>query len=168
VPLGAALLRPEHQPVDAERALRRLGLRAAQDRAQARRQLARRAGLRHVVVGAELEADDAVHVVAARGEHDHRHAARLADAAQRLDAVHLRHHHVEHHDGEVGREPRRRLAVVHGGHREALALEVFLEHAGELDVVVGEQDRGRHARHDSERAGRPGRLYPALPWANGP
>lgn len=118
---------------------------AAQDRAQARRQLARRAGLGDVIVRAELETHDAVDVVAARGEHDHRYAARLPDAAQRFHAVHTRHHHVEHHDLESARDrkPRRGLPVVHRGHREAIALEVLAEHVAQLDDVVCQQ----HLRH---------------------
>ena len=51
----------------------RLGrARAPEDRAHARGELARRERLRHVVVGAELEPDDAVGLLAAGGEHDHR------------------------------------------------------------------------------------------------
>src|SRR5258706_9910879 len=149
-PLHPALLGPERDLANLDRpavgAAHRSRIRAAQDCAQARHQLARRAGLRHIVVGAELEPDDAVDVVAARGEHDYRHAARLADLAQRLDAVDLRHHHVEYDNlvaaGEG--EPRRGLAVVHRGDAEALALEILREHAGELDVVVGEKNLRAH------------------------
>src|SRR5260221_4632080 len=145
-PLHAALLGPQRDLADLDRPPVGARLRAAQDGAHARHQLARRAGLRHIVVGAELEPDDAVDVVAARGEHDHRHAARLADLAQRLDAVDLRHHDVEYDNlvaaGEG--EPRRGLAVVHRGDAEALALEILGEHAGELDVVVGEKNLRAH------------------------
>src|SRR5882672_1119007 len=167
-PQRSSLLGPERERADFQRPAVRRRLRPAQDRAQARDQLARRAGLRHVVVGAELEPDDAVDVVAARGEHDHRHAARLADQAQRLDAVDLRHHHVEHHDLVAAREreARRRLAVVHGGDAEAFALEIFPEHAGELDVVVGQQDLRAHASDDSRAPPGGWFLYSALPWLN--
>ena len=48
-------------------ALRAVGRRAAQDRAHARDELARVERLRHVVVGADLEADDLVDVLVARG-----------------------------------------------------------------------------------------------------
>jgi hypothetical protein len=41
----------------------------AQDRADARQQLARLEGFGQVVVGADLQADDAVHRVALGGEH---------------------------------------------------------------------------------------------------
>jgi hypothetical protein len=111
----------------------------------ARRQLARLERLGHIVVGAELQADDPVDVVPARGQHDDRNAARPADAPQRLHPVQARHHHVENHDLELARrgEPRRGLTVVHGGHLEPIALEVLDEHCRELDVVVRQQ----HLRH---------------------
>ena len=47
------------------------GVGAAQHRAHARSELARRERLRHVVVGAELEPDDPVRLLAPRREHDH-------------------------------------------------------------------------------------------------
>src|SRR6185295_7629747 len=102
--------------------------------------------------------------VATGGEHDDRDAARLPDAAQHLDPVDARHHHVEHHDlvGAGGGEPRRALAVVHRGHGKALALEVLREHSGELDIVIRKQDR----RHGADDTGRPPALatfYLALP-----
>ena len=145
-PLRAALFRPQDERADLERPAARTGLRTAQDRAQARDELARRAGLGHVVVRAELQPHDAIDVVAARGEHHDRHAARLPDLAQRFDAVDPGHHHVEHHDLVAAREreSRRRLAVMHRGHAEAFALQVFLQHAGELDVVIGQQDLRAH------------------------
>ena len=71
---------------------------APQDAAQARHEFARAARLGHVIVGAEFEPDDAVDVVAARGEHEHRQLARCADLRQRFDAVQARHHHIEHRD----------------------------------------------------------------------
>src|SRR5204863_5209297 len=57
-PLHAALLRPERDLADLDRPAVGAGLGPAQDGAQARHQLAWRAGLRHIVVGAELESDD--------------------------------------------------------------------------------------------------------------
>ena len=58
----------------------RLRARAAQHRAQPGQQLARAEGLGHVVVGAELEADHAVGLVALGGEHEDGDAALVADA----------------------------------------------------------------------------------------
>ena len=50
-------------------------------------ELTRVEGLRHVVVGADLEPDDLVDVLVARREHEDRDVRRLADAAAELDAV---------------------------------------------------------------------------------
>jgi hypothetical protein len=147
----------------ARRAALGLRLHPPQDGAQPRRQLARRARLGDVVVRAQLEADDAVHVVAPRREHDHRDAARLPDAAQRLHAVHARHHHVEHHDVEVAfdRALRRARAIVHGADRKAVPLEVLGEHVAQLDVVVC-QEHARHARDDTGALPSVALLYAAL------
>src|SRR5471032_672437 len=144
-PCGAALFRPHGQLADLQRAGRRgvlrHSLRAAQDGADARRQLARRARLGHVIVGAQFQADDAVGVVAAAGQHQDRQLAARADAAQRLQPVHARHHDVEDGDrilaGEGGGGAG--LAVVRGLHLEAFLLQIFLEHADQFDVVVYQQ-----------------------------
>jgi hypothetical protein len=68
------------------------GLRAAQQRAQARQQLGQLEGLDHVVVGAQVQALHAVVQRVARGEDQHRHvlAGHLAAQAPReLQAVHV-------------------------------------------------------------------------------
>ena len=80
------------------RARRPGGRLAAQHRVDARHQLARVEGLGQVVVGAHLQADDAVDVVALGGEHDDRGRGRLrAQAAADRQAVLARQHQVEHH-----------------------------------------------------------------------
>ena len=71
---------------------------APQQCPQAREQLLQGEGLHHVVVGARVQAGDAVAHSIARGEHeDGRGIADRAQAAADLDAVHPRHHHVEQH-----------------------------------------------------------------------
>ena len=133
------------RPSVSARALARqagLGLRPAQDRADPRHQLARIERLGQVVVGAQLEAHDAIHVVAARGEHQHRHLGRGADAAQEIEAADAGQHHVEHRqlvvpgDGAVERVG----AVGLGVEREAFACEVLADQLGQLHVVVHQQD----------------------------
>ena len=64
---------------------RRAAARAAQYRANARHQLARIERLAEIVVGAELQADDAVDVVAARGQHQHRRRMSGAELAQDIE-----------------------------------------------------------------------------------
>src|SRR5204862_1274500 len=71
------------------------GRRAAQDRLDARDELARVERLRHVVVGADLEADDLVDVLVPRGQHQDRDIRLLTDAAADLDPVDVREHEIE-------------------------------------------------------------------------
>ena len=121
-------------------------LGAAEHRLDAGHQLAGVEGLGHIVIGAQLQADDLVHVVGAGGEDDDGDVARLAQLAADLEAVHLRHHDVEDDQvGLVGLDLLQRLTAVIGG----LDLESFLGEveAGELDdipLVVDDQDFGGH------------------------
>ena len=63
------------------------GSAAAQHRPDPRDHLAGAEGLDHVVVGAQLEADDAVHLGAARGQHHDRHVGAPAQLAADVAAV---------------------------------------------------------------------------------
>ena len=76
----------------------------------AREQLARVEGLRHVVVGADLEADDAVDDLARAGDHDDADVVALAQVAGEREPVLARQAQVEQHD--VGRR-----ALELGAHR---------------------------------------------------
>ena len=74
--------------------------RTAQQRAGARHQLADAERLGQVIVGAALEADDLVGLVATRGQHQNRHVvieAAVPDRAAQRQAVEAGNHHVEHH-----------------------------------------------------------------------
>ena len=95
------------------RSARRLALRAAQHRRDAREQLHQRERLGDVVVGAELEAAHAIELRAARRQHDHRRARRAAPRLprmrrQHLEAVDVGQHHVEHDEIEARRRARAR------------------------------------------------------------
>ena len=77
------------------------GLRAAEQRTDAQRQLLERERLGHVVVAAADEAGDAVILGVAGGQEDHRdEVAVCAQPAADLEAVDVGQHHVEH--DEVG------------------------------------------------------------------
>ncbi len=68
----------------------------AQDRHHAGDHLARAKRLRDIIVGAELDAEDAIDLVVARGEEKDRQIALAAQAPADLDPIHPRHVDVEH------------------------------------------------------------------------
>src|SRR5579862_6841355 len=112
-----------------------------------RQQLPQAERLRQVVVRAELEADDLVDLLVAGGEHqDGGLAARGADPAEHLEAVHGRQADVE--QDEVGRLRRGDLEAFLAGSGErdlvALLLEGVLDPAGDRVLVLDNQDRGGH------------------------
>ncbi len=108
-------------------------------------QLARAERLGHVVVGAELEAGDAVGLVVARGQHDHRQARAGADAAADLEAVDAGQADVEHDQGDlVARQLGKPLFA--GAHRDdamPVALECDADEIGDVPLVLDDQYR-RH------------------------
>ena len=77
----------------------RLSARPAQQRLDAGEQLLPAERLRDVVVGARGEAADALELLGARREHDHRHFREVADPLERLVPVQLRHADVEEDEG---------------------------------------------------------------------
>ena len=121
------------------------GAGAAQDRADARDELAGAERLDDVVVGAELEAQHPVGLVAAGGEHDHRHALVGAQLAQQVEARAVGEHDVEEHevgalaagDLEAGGERAGRLRA------EALAGEGFRQRNRDRLLVLDEQHHPR-------------------------
>jgi hypothetical protein len=123
---------------------------AAQHAADARQQLARLEGLRQVVVGAHLEAEDAVERLVAGGEHDDRQGRRRAQLAAQGQAVVAGQVQVEH--DQVGarfveRLPHRR--AVGGGQRAvAVRFQVIGQQRADIAVVVDDQN-GRRIVHIS-------------------
>src|SRR5919106_1504132 len=132
---------------------RKLG--AAQERAHATHELPDGERLRDVVVRADLEADDLVHLVAPGRQHDDRNGAlEPAHAAADLEASELGKHEVE--DDEVDRrldEALERLfSVARLHHPVALALERIREELLDRLLVVDEEDRD-WVGHPSQRIG---------------
>src|SRR4051794_8304038 len=127
-----------------------IGRRAAQDRPDARHELARVERLREVVVRADLEADDLVDVLVACGQHEDRHVGALANPLADLDAVDVREHQVEDDQrGRLRRHLRERLAA---GRRRldgvAGVLQVERDEGRDRALVLDDQDGrdgGRHA-----------------------
>jgi hypothetical protein len=108
------------------------------ERRRTAHQLSRREGLRHIVVGPDLQAHDLVDLGVASRQHDHRDVTEGADAAAHLDAVHAGQPKVEQHHP--------RAAVPHrvqpGGpvagmdEPEAVLLEVHADQVGDGLLVL--------------------------------
>ena len=105
--------------------------------------------LGQVVVGAELEAEDAVELGRLRGQHqDRRRAAARAQRLRHLETVEAGHHQVE--DEQVGRPlalpGERRGAVADRVHVVARALQVHHQQVADVGLVFGDEDRRGHGR----------------------
>jgi hypothetical protein len=124
----------------------------AQDGLDPCHQLARVERLDDVVVGADFEADDAIDLVAPRGEHDDGRFTHPTQLAGHIQAIHARQHEVEH--DEVGVVPldqfERGPPIAGTDDREALLLEVEPEQLDDVAFVVDDQDR-LHPGEDTMR-----------------
>ena len=141
-----------------------VAVRAAQQRLDPAHQLAQPERLGQVVVGAELEADDLVDLVVARGQDQDRHlGAGGAHAAQDLEAVDAGQADVE--DDEVRRLVGGDLEALLAGAGDrdlvALLLEGVLDPAGDGVLVFDDEDGGGHAGMLHRR----GRASPFAPSA---
>ena len=123
---------------------------ATEDGAHARDELVDAERLRHVVVGAGVEAADLVRLLRARRQHDDRHERR--DATELLAdgvAVHVGQHQIE--DDGVGvlraGELDAVLALARGDHAEALELEGIAEPHHDVGLVLDDQDGLLRACH---------------------
>ena len=114
--------------------------------------------LGHVVVRAELERENLVDFLIARGQHDDRHAAALTDLFTRFDAVQDGQHDI--HDDQVGpfarRERDRRPSVAGRRDRIAVSLEIEAQRLKDRGLIVHDQnllrlrDGGNHrCRHNT-------------------
>ena len=119
---------------------------AAQDGAQAGLQFARLEWLGEIVVGAQFEADHAVHRLAARRQHQDRDVAAAAQPAAEIEAVGVGQHEVED-DRVESLALQLGFAVAAGagdGHTKARPAEIVRNHPGEAVVVVDHQDALGH------------------------
>ena len=100
---------------------------AAQDGVNSRGELAGIEGFGEVIIGADFQSDDPVHVVAVRGEHDDGNGGHGTDFAENLEAAHAGKHHVENDEGIGAGESAAEAgaAVVNGFGAQALRDEVF-------------------------------------------
>jgi len=133
------LERPDRDALD-----RRLGgPRPSEDGLHAGRQLAWRERLRHVVVRAELEPDDPVGFLDARGQQDHGQLGARPDPAAEVEPVRLaREHHVEQHETRLLEldHPSRAFAVLCRHDAMAVALEVARDDVADERLVVDHEN----------------------------
>ena len=129
----------------------------AEDSAEAGEEFAGGKRFRQVVIGADLEADDAVRLVTAGGEHEHGHGGFQTDALKDLKAVEAGVHHIENNGVRRGGAGGRGAldafgAAVDGRDGKAERLQVGGDEATELFVVIDHQNarepgRGGVGRH---------------------
>jgi hypothetical protein len=111
------------------------------------RELPRREGFDDVVVGAQLEPEDAIDLLPSRGEHHDRDIRSLTDLASEITSVSVRQHHVEQDevrrlttDGLAGtRERRRHLGF------EPVSSEALRQWLRDGCFVLDEEDPGPHS-----------------------
>ena len=147
---------------------------APQQRLDPAHQLAQAKRLGHVVVGAELQADDLVHLLVAGGQDQDRClGAARAEASQNLEAVDARQADVQ--DYEIRSLAEGELEAFLTGSRDrdliTLLLEGVLDSPGDGVFVLDDQDRGSHKPilHPSRRdVGGDPYLPPASALRSGP
>ena len=108
-----------------------------------------------VVVGACVEAFDAVSHRVSRSQHqDRRRKSTCAHTSAQLHAAHARQAEIENH--EVGNRPldhhQRRSRVGHAFDAVPLGGKRALQHPADRRVVVDDEDRLAHPAHDSQWA----------------
>ena len=115
---------------------------AAQQRPYPRHQLQHREGLGQVVVGAQLQAQDAVHLAGTgAGDDDGRVARHAARALADLQAVHARQHQVQHQRVPAALfQPAHAFMTVGGMlDRVAFVAQVHAQQFGDVGVVLDDQ-----------------------------
>ena len=120
---------------------------APQHRMDPRGELARVERFRQVVVGADFESDNPVHVFAAGREQNNGHRRAAPQAAQDFESVLLGQHHVE--DDELVPAARGKLDGAGAGMMrddlESFVREELADEIAQLPVVVHDEDCPRHA-----------------------
>lgn len=150
--LGARVERPaledQHARRGIQQGIQRQLAGAPQNHLDPCQQLASAEGLGEIVVRPQLQAKDAIELVAARRQHDDRCARACPKLATQLQTVDTWQHDVQHDEvdpGTVEYLPHGR-ALADAGHLQAVALQIGLQQLADLGVVVDHQDMilGRH------------------------
>ena len=142
----------EHEVARTKRFEIARGRMAAQHGADARHQLARAERLGDVVIGAQLEADELVGFVVARGEHDDREVTRSADGPRDVEPVEPGQSKIEDDEVRSLRAHAHERLLAGGSARdpEAGVFEEVVDEPNDLRLVVHDQD----LRHGSAMVGR--------------
>jgi len=117
---------------------------APDDGAEAGEELAGGECLGEIIIGAHLEADDTVGLIAPGGEHEDGDLGTGADAHEDLEAIDAREHHIENDGVEGLREGAldARKAVVLCLDVVAEGLEVIGNESAELAFIIDDEDAG--------------------------
>src|SRR5215831_2008230 len=121
----------------------------AEDSLDTGQQLADGERLGNIIVGTELQADNLVHFLTARRQHNHWHRRALGlKLLAHVQPTHFGHHHVENH--EVGRVVKRASqalgSVARGEHFVAFVLEVVAQTSNHVRLVFDNKDSGHNFR----------------------
>ena len=124
------------------RGRRRARAVAAKDGANSRDQFAAAERLRHIVVGAEFQSDDAIDLVALGGDHDDRDVGFGAQRAAQRQPVFARQHEIEQDevDARVGQRLAHGFAVAGAADAKAVLDERARHQFAHLSVIVDDQD----------------------------
>ena len=98
-------------------------------------------GFAQVVVGADLESHDSLHVLGSGRQHDHRDGGFGSDAPQDVESVDAGQHHIQDHQGVIaGKGPfDALLSVVDGVHLKPFRFQVPGDQRTQLGVVIDDQ-----------------------------
>ena len=115
---------------------------AAQDALDASQQLTRAEGLDEIVVGAHLDAHDAVGLLTARGKHQHRNVGPGTQVTTEHQTIGVGQHQIQHDqvDG-VALQRLRHLAAIARRHGiEPVANQIVHQQLANLGIVVDDED----------------------------
>jgi hypothetical protein len=130
----------------------------AQQGAQARHQHPGIAGLGHIVVGAQLQADHRIGVLAARGQHQHRRLELGTRCAQQFQSAQPGQHHIEDHRVPPLPDAHQcRRTVVDCRHLETVACQVLDQQFAQGLVIIDQQDSWLRSAHGAIVNRSPGR-----------
>jgi len=101
--------------------------------------------LRQIVVSTELQADNAIDVIATRRQHDHRHLALDADPLEHIQSTHARQHDVENQQVEntLGECFDAILARLTDRYPQPVFAQKLGQHAAQFLVVVDQENAGK-------------------------